>query len=107
MALAVLSVTGRNIGMLVSVAAMSVVLWHARDRSLRIQLGRVLIASLAATLLSETVHLIWHRVRDDVPDHQGFWMSAVLVGIINVFVVALLLILAEWWKHRAAPGDRP
>ena len=85
--LAVLAYLGSSLVMLASVGGMALGLWFARHRSMRVQIVALLAGGVGASLAAEVVHLAHHIVIADEPDHGGFWISAFLVGLINVGAV--------------------
>ena len=103
--LAVLAVLGKSAVMLVSVLAMAVAFGATRSASLGRRLGAVAVAGLGASLLAEAVHTAYHAL-GFAPggDTGGFWVSAVLVGLINVAAFGGLLLVTEWLARRTA-GD--
>lgn len=99
--LAGLAYLGRSLVMLASVGGLAVGLWIADRRTLRGRMSGAFIGGLGASLLAEAIHLVYHRYRGDVPDHGGFWLSAVLVGLINVAAVFPIV----WVAHRRRSGS--
>ena len=82
--LAVLAYLGSSLVMLASVGGMAFGLWFVRQRPIRVQIFALLVGGIGASLAAEVVHLAHHIVIADDPDHGGFWVSAFLVGLINV-----------------------
>ena len=106
--LAVLSYLGKSLVMLASVLGMAVARWLARRKSLPVQLVFLVIGSLAATIGAEIVHVSYHAYeaamgRGD-PPHGGFFMSAVLVGLINCFAMGPAIWLTDLRKLRGGGG---
>lgn len=102
--LAVLSYLGRSLVMLTSTGGMAIALWLTSGRPLRVQLVALLIGGVGASFLAEVVHVVHHIVIQDTPDHGGFWMSAFLVGLINVIAMTPATIGARVRdKRRGAP----
>jgi hypothetical protein len=89
--LAILAYWGRSLVMLTSVGGIAVGLWLTRRGSLRTQMAGATVGALGASIAAEAVHLVYHVVQADQPGHGGFWVSAVLVGLINAAVVILVL----------------
>lgn len=106
-ALAGLGYFGRSLVMMVSVAGIAVTLWLTRRRSLRRQLGSMLLGGVGAALLAELVHLLFHHLSGDQPDHGGFWLSAVLVGLINSLAIAAVAWLTDARARRARVATSP
>lgn len=46
-----------------------------------------IVGAVAAGLVAEVVHVVYHFVQADQPGHFGLWVSAVLVSLINGAVV--------------------
>lgn len=102
--LAVLSYLGKSLVMLTSVFGMALALWLSRNRSVGVQLIFLVIGSLVATIAAEVAHVSYHAyaaVRGfGDPPHGGFFVSAVLVGLINCGAMGPALGLTEWRKRR-------
>lgn len=81
--LAVLAYLGHSLVMLASVAGMAIGIWFAYSRSGRVLAATLIGGAVGASLAAEAVHLLHHMRLDDSPDHGGFWVSALLVGLIN------------------------
>ena len=82
---------GRSLVMLTSVGGIAVGLWLTRHGDLRTRMAGASVGAVVASIAAEAVHLVYHVVQADVPDHGGFWVSAVLVGLINAAVVIPVL----------------
>ncbi len=108
--LAVLSYLGPSLVMLASVFGMALAAWLSRERSLSAQLVFLVIGSLTATITAETVHVSYHAYEAAVgrgdPLHGGFFMSAVLVGLINCIAMVPAVWLTELRKRRRRTGQR-
>ena len=89
--LAILAYFGRSLVMLTSVGGIAVGLWLTRHGDLRTRMAGASVGAVVASIAAEAVHLVYHVVQADVPDHGGFWVSAVLVGLINAAVVIPVL----------------
>ncbi|MBT8487863.1 MAG: hypothetical protein KJO65_03440 [Gemmatimonadetes bacterium] len=100
--LAVLAYLGRSLVMLCSVGGMAIALWLARDGTIRVKLLALLVGGVGASLAAEVVHVVHHVVVADDPDHSGFWVSAVLVGLIDV---AAMLPAVGWTWLRSGDGS--
>ncbi len=100
--LAVLAYLGRSLVMLCSVGGMAIALWLARDRPIRIQIAALLAGGVGASFAAEVVHVVHHVVVADDPDHGGFWVSALLVGLIDV---AAMLPAVVWSDALAASSE--
>ncbi len=108
--LAVLSYLGPSLVMLASVLGMAMALWLSRDKSLSVQLVFLVIGSLSATIAAEIVHVSYHAYeaaagRGD-PLHGSFFMSAVLVGLINCLAMVPAVWLTELRKRRRQTDSR-
>ena len=109
--LAVLSYLGKSLVMLTSVFGMAVALWLSRDKSVGMQLIFLVIGSLAGTIAAEVVHVSYHAYEAargfGDPPHGGFFVSAVLVGLINCVAMGPALGFTEWRQRRRtkSPSD--
>lgn len=102
--LAVLAYLGRSLVMLTSVIGMAGALWLTCGTSTRHRVVALSVAAVSSSLLAETVHLLYHLTRNDTPDHGGFWVSAVLVGLINAAAMLPVLGLAHLRRRAATSG---
>lgn len=98
--LAVLAYLGRSLVMLASVAGLAFAIWFAHDKALRVQIFALLVGGVGASLAAEVIHLVHHVVIGDEPDHGGFWVSAFLVGLINVAAMLPAIAYVRWRAHR-------
>ena len=96
--LAGLAYLGTSLVMLASVAGMAVALWITHRRPFHQQALGILLGAVGIAFLAEIVHLSYHTIRGDEPDHGGFWLSAFLVGLIN----ALAIIPVAWYVDNRA-----
>lgn len=81
--LAVLAYLGRSLVMLTSVGGIAVALWLTRRRTVRAQVVGTIVGAVVASVAAEVVHVVYHAAQADPAEHGGFWVSAVLVGLIN------------------------
>jgi len=103
-ALGIFAYLGRAVGLLVSVAGAAAALYLTRKKPLGVQASAVAVGTLLTTFGSEVVHVFHHRIVQDQPDHGGFWMSALLVGLINAAVIIAVLWIEQTWRERRQPG---
>ena len=85
--LAVLAFLGRSLVMLTSVGGIAVALWLTRRRTVQAQLVGAIVGAVGASVAAEAVHGVYHAVQADPAAHGGFWVSALLVGLINAAVL--------------------
>lgn len=105
-ALAVLAVLGKSAVMLASVGGMAVAVALTRETPLTRVLAAVAVAGIGVALAAEAVHTAYHAWTGAAAgDDGGFWLSAVLVGGIDVAVLATVL-LADAAIRRSAPARR-
>ena len=102
--LAVLAFLGNSGVMGVSDVGMAAAFWATRSAALPRQLAWVAAAAVAASLLGELVHTIYHRLYPLTSgnDTGGFFADATLVGLINSAAFVALVLLAEWAGGRRA-----
>ncbi len=98
--LVVLAILGKSAVMLVSVLGMGLMFWVMRAAPLRKQLLAIALGALVASLIAEGVHTLYHMM-EPAPsgpgsDQGGFFVSAILVGLINAGVFVSFLLLLEW-----------
>ena len=107
--LAVLAVLGKSGVMLTSVLGMGAAFWAMRSAPMPRLLAAVGVTGLASSLLAEVVHTLYHWL---IPasagpgDSGAFFVSATLVGLINVAAFAGLLLLSELATRRAESARR-
>ena len=101
--LAVLAYLGRSLVMLTSVGGIALAYWLTADRTIRTRILGIALGGIGASFAAELVHVVHHMVIQDSPDHGGFWVSAFLVGSINV--VVMLPFLAWSWHRRERTAD--
>lgn len=85
--LAVLAYLGRSLVMLTSVGGIAVALWLARRRTVRTQVVAAIVAAVVTSVAAEAVHVVYHAAQADPAEHGDFWVSALLVGLINAAVM--------------------
>ena len=109
--LAVLSYLGRSLVMLASVFGMALALWLARKRPLWTQAAYLVIGSLTAAIAAEVVHVAYHAYAAAAgygdPPHGGFFLSAVLVGLINCLAMGPALGVTALRNRRRPPPRDP
>ena len=100
--LAVLAHLGRSLVMLCSVGGMAFSLWLTATRSTRVQILALFAGGVGAAFAAEAVHVLHHLWIQDEPDHGGFWVSAFLVGSIDV---AAMVPAVLWSAHRRTTSE--
>ncbi len=98
--LMILGIVGKNAGMVVSVLAAGIAFYILREAPRSKQFLVSGIAAVIFSLLSETVHTVYHMM-ESVPtgspgDNGGFFLSALLVPIINIAALIIVVILGDW-----------
>ena len=101
--LAVLAYLGRSLVMLTSVGGIAVALWLARRRTVRTQVVAAIVAAVVASVAAEAVHVVYHAAQADPAEHGGFWVSALLVGLINAAVMLRAYVLLPDPSSSRAP----
>ncbi len=68
----------------------------------------LVLGSLTAAVAAEVVHVSYHAYEAAKglgdPTHGGFFVSAVLVGLINCVAMGPAMGLTEWWRQRGTDG---
>lgn len=99
--LAALAYWGNSMTMLASVGGIAVALWLTDSRPTRTAAASVVAAAVLTSVTAETLHALYHALKEDPADHGGFWMSAFLVGLINAAAILPVLWLSRWRRDRA------
>lgn len=98
-ALAVLAVVGKSAVMFVSAAAIAAAVYAFRNARVRDRIIGIIAAGLAGSIGAEIVHTVYHYTSvvqtGAGGDNGGFFMSAIMVGAINVAAIIVLLIVTE------------
>lgn len=98
--LVVLALLGKSAVMLVSVLGMGVMFRIMRAAPLRKQILAIAVGALAASLIAEAVHTLYHMMAAAPAnlgtDQGGFFVGATLVGLINAAVFGAFLFLLDW-----------
>ena len=104
-ALLVLAVLGKSAVMFVSALGIGIALWSTRKATLRTQVGALAVGALVASFGAEAVHTLYHLLGGETAsgDSGFFFVSAILVGLINAIAMAVVLFLAHTadgrWKR--------
>ncbi len=100
-ALAVFAVVGKSAVMFVSAAAIAAAVYVFRSARVRDRIIGIIAAGLAGSIGAEIVHTVYHYTSVAQTgaggNGDGFFMSAILVGAINVAAIIVLLIGTELW----------
>lgn len=100
-ALAILAVIGKSAVMFVSAVAIAAAVYAFRGARLRDRIIGIMAAGLAGSIGAEIVHTVYHYTNVAQTgaggNGGGFFMSAIMVGAINVAAIIVLLIFTELW----------
>ena len=100
-ALAVLAVVGKSAVMFVSAVAIAAAVYVFRNSRVRDRIIGIIAAGLAGSIGAEIVHTVYHYTNVAQTgaggNGGGFFMSAILVGAINIAAIIVLLIFTELW----------
>ena len=98
-ALAIVAVFGKSAVMFVSAAAIAVIVYVFRRARMRDRVVGIVVAGLGGSIGAEIVHTLYHYASVAEPgtggDSAGFFMSAVLVGVMNAAVIAVVVLCTE------------
>ncbi len=109
-ALAVLAIVGKSAVMFVSAAAIAAAVYVFRNARVRDRIIGIIAAGLAGSIGAEIVHTVNHytsAVQTGAGgDNGGFFMSAMMVGLINAAaIIALVLCSDAWLKYSRRKPD--
>ncbi len=95
--LLILAVLGNSAVMFVSGLGIGVALWSTREAPLRTQLGALVAGALVAGIGAEAIHTLYHLLGGETAggDSGFFFVSAILVGLINAVAMAAVVLLAH------------
>ena len=95
--LLILAVLGNSAVMFASGLGIAVALWSTREAPLRTQLGALVAGALVAGIGAEVVHTFYHLFGGETAggDSGFFFISAILVGLINAAGMAAVVFLAH------------
>ncbi len=100
-ALAVLAVVGKSAVMFVSAVAIAAAVYIFRSARVRDRIIGIIAAGLAGSIGAEIVHTVYHYTSvaqtGAGADGGGFFMSAIMVGLINAAAIIALVIFTEAW----------
>ena len=98
-ALAILAVFGKSAVMFVSVAAISVSVYVFRRARMRDRVIGIVAAGLGGSIGAEIVRTLYHYAGVAEPgaggDSAGFFMSAILIGVINAAAIIVVILCTE------------
>ena len=96
-ALAVLAAIGKSAVMFVSAVAIGIIAYVFRQARARDRVVAIIVAGLGGSIGAEIVHTIYHytRAAESGADSGGFFMSAIMVGLINAGAIIALLFVTE------------
>ena len=95
--LLILAVLGKSAVMFVSGLGIGLALWSTREAPLRTQLGALVAGALVAGIGAEAVHTLYHLLGGQTSsgDSGFFFVSAILVSLINAVAMAAVVLLAH------------
>ncbi len=95
--LLILAVLGKSAVMFVSALGIGVALWSTREAPLRTQLWALVAGALVASIGAEIIHTLYHLLGGETASGDGgfFFVSAILVGLINAAAMAAVVLLAH------------
>ena len=100
-ALAILAVVGKSAVMFVSAVAIAAAIFMFRSARVRDRIIGIIAAGLGGSIGAEIVHTVYHYTNVAETgaggDGGGFFMSAIIVGAINVAAIIALLVITELW----------
>ena len=100
-ALAVLAVVGKSVIMFVSAAAIAVISYPFRRARVRDRVIGIIAAGLGGSIGAEIVHTLYKFTHvsgfGTVSDGGGFFMTAILVGLVNATAIVVLVLCTESW----------
>ena len=100
-ALAILAVFEKSVVMFVSAVAIAAAVYIFRGARSRDRIIGIIAAGLAGSIGAEIVHTVYHYTNVTQPgaggDGGGFFMSAIMIGAINVAAIIVLLIATGLW----------
>ncbi len=102
-ALAILAITGKSAVMLVSAGAIGLTVYVFRGARMRDRVIAIIAAGLGGSLGAEIVQTLYHYASAAEPgtggDSGGFFMSAIVVGLINAGAIIVVLFVTEAWLN--------
>ena len=100
-ALAVLAVIGKSAVMLVSAGAIGIIVYLFREARMPDRVIAIIAAGLGGSIGAEIVRTLYHYASvaetGAGADSSGFFMSAILVGLINAAAVVVVVLCTEAW----------
>ena len=100
-ALAIFAIVDKSAVMFVSAVAIAAVVYVFRSARTRDRTIGIIAAGLAGSIGAEIVHTVYRYTYGAQTgaegDSGGFFMSAIIVGAINVAAIIVLLIVTELW----------
>ncbi len=100
-ALAIFAIVDKSAVMFVSAVAIAVVIYLFRRARTRDRIIGVIAAGLAGSLGAEIVYTVYHHTSvaqtGAGADGGVFFMSAIMVGLINAAAIIVLVLCTEAW----------
>ena len=109
-ALAIFAVIGKSAVMFVSAVTIGAMVYVFRRARMRDRVIAIVAGALAGSIGAEIVHTFYHHLgaagSGTGSDSGGFFISAMLVGLINTVAVILVIFFTEAWLKFAARKSR-
>jgi len=100
-ALAILAIVDKSAVMFVSAVAIAVVVYVFRSARTRDRVIGIIAAGLAGSIGAEIVHTVYHYTNVAQTgaggDSGGFFMLAIMVGLIDAAAIIVLVLCTEVW----------
>lgn len=102
--LAILAVVGKSVVMFVSAVAIGVIVYIFRRARARDRVIAIIVGGLGGSIGAEIVHTLYYyaTVVEPAIGNGGFFMSAILVGLINASAMVVVVLSTEAWLKYAA-----
>ncbi len=103
-ALAILAVIGKSVVMFVSAVAIGIIVYVFRRARARDRVIAIIVGGLGGSIGAEIVHTLYYYATVVEPGvgNGGFFMSAILVGLINAAVIVIVVLCTEAWLKYTA-----
>jgi hypothetical protein len=108
-ALAIYAAIGKSAAMFVSAAAIAVIVYLFRHARVRDRVIGVVAAGLGGSIGAEIVHTFYHYTNltgSAAADTGNLFMSALVVGLINAALVAIVIFVTEAWLKMSGDKSR-
>ncbi len=102
--LAILAVIDESVVMFVSAVAIGIIVYVFRRARARDRVIAIIVGGLGGSIGAEIVHTLYYYatvVEPGIGD-GGFFMSAILIGLINAFAMVVVVLSTEAWLKYTA-----